>query len=130
MGSHRIRRVNELLKQEIALILERRDLRSGACLVSVTGVDTSPDLRHAKVGISILGGEEDDRSSILRSIKDARKDIQTEMSKNVILKYTPVLEFFLDSSIERGDKLLAIIEELEADEDVVAPDNLDDLPHG
>ena len=128
MGSHRIRRVNELLKQEIALILERRDFRFGACLVSVTGVDTSPDLRHAKVGISILGGEENDRSSILRSIKDARKDIQTEMSKNVILKYTPVLEFFLDSSIERGDKLLAIIEELEADGSIVDPNSLDDLP--
>ncbi len=128
MGSHRIRRVNELLKQEIALILERCDFQAGTCLVSVTTVETSSDLRHAKVGISILGGDEDDHSTILRSIKNARKEIQAEMSKNVILKYTPVLEFFLDSSIERGDKLLAIIAELEEEEGGIDKNNVEHSP--
>lgn len=129
MGSHRIRRVNELLKQEIALILERCDLQSGACLVSVSGVATSPDLRHAKVGISILGGQDEDRAAILRRIKDARTNIQSEMSRNVKLKYTPVLDFFLDSSIERGDNMLAIIAALEAEEPGAAESDIDDLPH-
>ena len=56
MSSQRMLRVNELLKREIADLLERVDFSLENCLVSVSEVDTSPDLRHAKVHISVLGG--------------------------------------------------------------------------
>jgi ribosome-binding factor A len=119
-----MRRVNELLKREIAVLLERMDFRLPDTVVSITAVETSPDLRHAKVGVSVLGGGEDARRGVLRSLRKERVDIQTAIAGNVRLKYTPVLQFELDTRIESGDKILAILAEMEGDGEI--PD--DDLP--
>lgn len=115
MKSDRMRRVNELLKREIAILVERMDFQFPNGVVSISKVDTSPDLRHARVGVSILGGGEEERQSVLRALRKARGHIQSELAGNVTLKYTPVLEFALDASIESGDRVLAILAEMEGD---------------
>jgi len=119
-----MRRVNELLKREIAILVERIDLQTPDSVVSINAVDTSPDLRHAKVGVSVLGGGDEERAAILKILRKSRGDMQASLAKNVRLKYTPVLEFSIDTSIESGDRVLAILAELEGD----APLEDEDIP--
>ena len=118
MPSGRIIRVNELLKREIANDILR--LFSGSHFdtgsVTVTRVETAPDLRDANVHISIFG-HEDERSEMIRFLNHHRKDIQARMSKHVKIKYTPRLHFKLDTSIETGDRVLGILSELDIPED-------------
>lgn len=114
MSSARIIRVNELLKREIAVDIPRlfanSDFDTGA--VTVTGVETAPDLHDATVYVSIFGYEEE-RHRMIRFLNSHRKEIQHRMSRHVILKYTPRLHFKLDSSIENGDRVLGILSQLD-----------------
>jgi len=114
MSSARIIRVNELLKREIAsdiLRLFATD-RFDTSAITVTRVETTPDLREAKVHISIFEHEEE-RVDMIRFLNKHRKEIQARMSQNVILKYTPRLHFKLDTSIEGGDRVLGILSQLD-----------------
>lgn len=111
----RLTRVNEILKREIADYLERDPiLKDGMALVSVTGVSVSPNLRKAEVRISAMGADSLKRD-VIKHLRDNRSIIQKQVSKDVVLKYTPVLSFVLDDKIERGDRVLDIIRELEQD---------------
>ncbi|OGV31720.1 MAG: ribosome-binding factor A [Lentisphaerae bacterium GWF2_45_14] len=112
----RMVRVNEILKREIADLLEKEKLMDGEYLVSVTGVSTSPNLRNAFVGISVLGGNEQIERDILRSLYKRRKELQRIIAHDLKLKYTPVLHFKTDRNIEAGDKVLQILKGLENDE--------------
>jgi ribosome-binding factor A len=118
MGSARIIRVNELLKREIAVDIPRLfangNFDTGA--ITVTGVETAPDLHDATVYISIFG-HEDNRERMIRFLNSHRKEIQARMSKNVILKYTPRLHFKLDTSVENGDRVLGILSQLDIPDD-------------
>ncbi len=118
MSSARIIRVNELLKREIAVDLPRLFTSSNfdTSAITVTGVETAPDLHDATVYVSIFGHEEG-RTKMIRFLNSHRKDIQARMSKHVILKYTPRLHFKLDSSIENGDRVLGILAQLDIPED-------------
>lgn len=108
----RITRVNELIKREIADLLERKEFNS-TCLISVTEVKTSPDLRHAKIYFSFLGGDKEVHENAMKFLKQNRVDLQQSMSHDVTLKYTPVLEFIFDKKYEEADRVLSIIDELE-----------------
>lgn len=118
MSSKRIIRINELLKREIAVdiprLFDNTNFDTGA--VTVTRVETAPDLRDAAVYISIFGHEEE-RQGMIDFLNRHRKDVQARMSKHVILKYTPRLHFKLDRSIENGDRVLGILNELDIPED-------------
>ncbi len=116
MASERIIRVNEILKREIADLIEKKQFNESNCLVSVTSVDTTPDLRHARVNISVFGGNEESRKNALRFLNRNRNDLQRNISRHVVMKYTPVLEFVIDGNLEAGDRVLDIIRELEQDE--------------
>ncbi|MCP4180427.1 MAG: 30S ribosome-binding factor RbfA [bacterium] len=111
----RMVRVNELIKREIADIIQNKIERISGRLISVTEVDTAPDLRNSKVSISILG-DRDTKREAMKKLNNKRSYIQSLIAKNVKLKYTPVLEFELDEKIEAGDKVFAILNELD-DED-------------
>jgi len=80
-------------------------------LVTVNQVDVTPDLKSAHVYISVLGsiGRED----VIPTLEENRAMLQTALSRHVILKYTPHLIFHLDDSIERGSRVLEILEEIE-----------------
>ncbi|HKL20279.1 MAG TPA: 30S ribosome-binding factor RbfA [Tichowtungia sp.] len=118
MPNSRIIRVNELLKREIADDILR--LFSGSRFdtgaVTVTRVETAPDLRDANVHVSIFG-HENERTEMIRFLNRHRKEIQARMSKHVKIKYTPRLHFKHDSSLEEGDRVLGILETLDIPED-------------
>jgi ribosome-binding factor A len=112
---NRLDRVNELIKRELSdLIL--RECSFSAKLVTVQAVDIAPDLKNADVYISVIGTEAEAKEALL-TLEDARKDMQSRMARRVILKYTPHLHFKLDESVERGDRVMKILTELNIPEE-------------
>ncbi len=105
-------RVCELIKRELGTIIGR-EMKFEAPLVSVRAVDVTPDLKQAHVAISAIGTKWQKEQAILK-LTEKRQHLQHELSRRVILKYTPQLHFDLDESIERGTRVLSLLEEIEA----------------
>ncbi len=124
MPSLRLQRVRELLKREIGEIIRREIPVGEAGLITVNDVDVSSDLQAATVYIGILGSGEQ-RKKGLSQLNHHRKRIHALVAKGVILKYTPHLRFLMDASLEHGNKVLKIIDELEhsAPPDETTPEN-------
>ena len=118
MATSRMVRVNELLKREIAEDLHRNFSGTDfdAAALTVTRVECAPDLRDANVYISIFGHQYD-RYDMIRTLNRRRQEIIRMMIKRVKLKYTPRLQFHLDESLEEGDNILTILNELEREQD-------------
>ena len=116
MGTPRLVRVNELLKREIAEDLYRNYAGSNfdASAITVTRVECAPDLRDANVFISIFG-HEDNRDGMISYLNRHRQEIIRMMVKRVKLKYTPRLHFVLDESLEGGDNILAMLDQMARD---------------
>src|ERR1700685_4179741 len=112
MSSLRLQRVRELLKREIGEIIRREIPVGDAGLVTVNDVTVSSDLHSATVYIGILGSAEQQKKG-LTELNRHRKRIQGLVGKAVIIKYTPQLRFVIDESLEHGNKVLRIIDELE-----------------
>jgi ribosome-binding factor A len=112
MPSHRLLRVRELLKREIGEAIRQEIPIAQAGLVTVNDVDVSGDLRVATAFIGIFGSAEQQRTG-LALLQQHRARIQGLVAKSVILKYTPQLRFVVDDSVARGNRVLAIIAELE-----------------
>jgi ribosome-binding factor A len=112
MPSHRLLRVRELLKREIGESIRRELPVQQAGLVTVNDVDISGDLKNAKVYLGLLGNTEQKKTA-LDMLAKHRVRIQTFVAKTVVLKYTPRLKFLVDESVDRGSRVLKIIEELE-----------------
>ncbi|MCC5846047.1 MAG: 30S ribosome-binding factor RbfA [Verrucomicrobia bacterium] len=123
MSSQRIDRVNELLQREIALCLYRIQFDEPLDLarITVAKVICAPDLRKARVLISVLSDEHGipDPVEVTRTLNRKRKDIQQLMASHVILKYTPHLQFIVDDTLMQADRVLDILDHLPppADED-------------
>lgn len=107
---HRLLRVCELIKRELGVIIGR-DVAFEAPLVSVRAVDITPDLKNAHVFISVIGSKRQ-KEQALQVLGDKRQHLQHELSRRVILKYTPHLHFQIDDSIERGTRVLSLLEEI------------------
>lgn len=112
---HRLERVCEVLKRELGIII-CRELDFGSVLVTVGDVDITPDLKQAHVFISALGTPGQQRAAI-EKLEQNRVRLQSEFSKRVVLKHTPHLNFKLDGSIERGSRILNIMDELGLEEE-------------
>ena len=112
MPSLRLQRVRELLKREIGEIIRREIPVGEAGLITVNEVNVSSDLHTATVFIGILGNADQQKKG-LAELNHHRKRIQGMVGKAVILKYTPQLRFMIDESVEQGNKVLKIIDELE-----------------
>ncbi len=112
---HRIERVNSLIRQEISELLQRqvKDPRLGN-FVAVTDVSTSPDLRHAKIFVSRIGSEEE-KQETLSVLAAASGFFRNELAKRLRLRHIPELNFQWDDSIEQGDYLLQLIDEVSSD---------------
>ncbi len=102
-----------MLKQEIGEVIRREFPVQEAGLVTVNDVDVAGDLHSALVFISIFGTEEQQKRGISLLTRH-RKRIQGLVGRAVVLKYTPKLRFLMDDSVVRGNRVLRIIEELEA----------------
>jgi ribosome-binding factor A len=112
--SLRLARVNELVKREIGIFLRRR-YRSESVCWTITGVDVSADLRNATVAYSVIGNDLNAREAQHFFRKHAG-EIRKEVSSKVILKYSPKLSFVRDLGIERGNRVMEILDELESDD--------------
>ncbi|HEY3578762.1 MAG TPA: 30S ribosome-binding factor RbfA [Gaiellaceae bacterium] len=113
--SERMRRVNESVRQVLAEALpELKDPRLG--LITVTGVDTAPDLRHATVYFSVLGSGSKQRMSLL-GLEAAHGVLQSRLARELRLKRTPQLTFEYDPTVERGVRMTRLIDELAPDDD-------------
>ena len=109
-----MRRVNESVRQVLSeSLLELKDPRIG--FVTVTGVETSADLRHATVFVSVLGSERK-RAQALRGLEAAHGVLQARLGRELRLKRTPQLSFEYDPSVERGVRMSALIDELAPDD--------------
>jgi ribosome-binding factor A len=110
----RMRRVNEAIRAALAEgLLELKDPRIG--FVTVTGVETSPDLRHARVWVSVLGSEKKRKSS-LEGLTSAHGVLQARIAGELRLKRTPQLAFEYDPTVERGVRMSHLIDELAPDD--------------
>ncbi len=112
--NHRIERVCEVLKRELGIIV-LRELTFSVPLVTVSSVDITPDLKQAHIFISAFGTEGQKRG-VIALLEKNRHILQAELAKRLILKQTPHLNFRLDDSIERGSRVLSILDELGLDE--------------
>lgn len=108
--SLRLLRVCELIKRELGVIIGR-EVKFEAPLVSVRAVDITPDLKNAHVFISAIGTKWQKERAI-EVLTEKRQHLQHELSRRVILKYTPLLHFQLDESIERGTRVLNLLDEI------------------
>lgn len=116
MSSHRIERVNTLIRHSLAEQILRNIVEPdfNPALVTITHVITSADLRHTRVLVSI-NAPPDRQQQMFGILRRKRGVLQHEMSREVILKYTPHVSFELDQSLAEGDHVLGMIAKLEAE---------------
>jgi ribosome-binding factor A len=115
MSVDRLTRVNALLRREIGELLFRVMNEQGFDLsaITVTRVETSSSLRQARVMVSIRD-HEDERDRMLRILRHHAPEIQAAINRDLTLKYTPRLSFMLDTSVERGDRILGLLSEIDS----------------
>ena len=114
MPSRRIERINHLLRQEIADLLARevKDTALSTAMISIIDVETSPDLRTAKVYFSVFGDEEVIEAAAAH-LKRASGFLHRNLMERLDLRYTPHLEFVLDRSLARGDRIMRLMRTIE-----------------
>jgi len=112
--TRRVSRVAELIKREVSQMLLSgiKDDRVGTGMVSVTDVDVSGDLQHAKIYVSIYGSDEA-KVETMAGLKSATGYVRSELGARVRLRRTPEVVFVEDRSIERGNKVLSLLNQLE-----------------
>jgi ribosome-binding factor A len=104
--------VADLIQEEISSLFRKgmKDPRLG--FVTITEVEVTPDLRYAKIFVSVLGSEEEVKDS-LKALASASGFLRHELGQRLRLRYIPELSFILDTSIERGDRILRLLKEVE-----------------
>ncbi len=122
--SRRIERVASMIKREVSLMLLNgiKDDRVGAGIVSVTEVVVSGDLQHTKIFVSIYGTDEA-KAETMEGLKSATSYVRNQLGQRLQLRRTPGVAFLEDRSLERGDKMLILLNQLSVDR---KPDLLDD----
>ena len=124
--SPRMRKVNELVREVVAdAVTDLKDPRIG--FVTITGAETSPDLRHAVVYYSVMGTDEE-KSDTALALARATPRIQSAIGTETRLRYTPKLTFEVDPSIDQGIRISQILTELAEESDRDQPDPIDDTP--
>jgi ribosome-binding factor A len=110
MAGPRMRRINEVLREVVgaAIASDLSDPRIG--FVTVTSVETSPDLRHAKVFVSVLGSE-DEREASLEGLRSSHGVLQSRIAAETRMKRTPTLTFHYDDTIEQGVRISRLLDE-------------------
>ena len=116
MASNRINRINEEIQKALSDLLRNvKDPRVSGTMISITRVETTPDLRYAKVYVSIL--QDDKAEDAIKGLKSAGGYLRRELGRILQLRYTPELVWELDDSITYGAKMLKLINSLEVKND-------------
>jgi len=115
--THHIERVNSLIRREISELIQRqvKDPRLDA-FVTVTAVATSPDLKYARVFVSCINGKQEEQK-ILRVLTAASGFLRKELARNLKLRRIPELSFHWDDSIEHGDRILRLLDQVSAEQE-------------
>ena len=117
MASNRIGRINEEIQRELSDMLRTvKDPRLKDTMISVTAVETTTDLRYAKVYISCL--DKSRSKDVMRGLRSASGFLRRELGQRLRLRYTPELQFSEDNSIDQGAHILQILEELDIPDEV------------
>jgi ribosome-binding factor A len=137
MARKRVARLNEQLKRELTALLqfEVRDPRIG--MVTITDVEVSPDLYHAKVYYTLLGGR-DERATALEGLRAAAGFLRTEIGRRMHIRRTPELHFALDETLDHAARIEQLLREARGDSPGVADGDstgddesgADDVLHG
>ena len=117
--SNRTLRVNELLQRELSDIL-RKYYQSESVALTITEIRVAPDLRDARVFVSVIG-DEDELERKLRWLRAHSKEFRHELGRRVVLKYMPKFEYIADHSTEQGARILKVLEEIEPKESDTLP---------
>ena len=111
MANNRIGRINEEIQRELAsLIPNVKDPRVTG-MISITAVETTPDLRYAKIFVSML--DKSESAQVLKGLKSASGYLRRELGRALQLRYTPELSFVLDDSIDKGAHILELLNRIE-----------------
>jgi ribosome-binding factor A len=111
MGKYRRNRINDAVKEEMAIILrDTKDPRIAGALVSITGANVSGDLKFAKIYFSVLGS---DKNEVLKALKGASGFFRSELARRINLRITPELSFEYDASFEYGANISSILKSLD-----------------
>lgn len=126
MASNRIGRINEEIKKELSAALRTvKDPRVSEGMLTVTRVDTTSDLRYARIYISAL--QCDDEKALLKGLKSAAGYLRRQLGQAIDLRYTPELQFFMDDSIAHGAHILDLLSHVKpanpANADIVLPED-------
>src|SRR5512144_2853351 len=115
--TQRTERIDELLRQEIGGILAR-DVKDPAIgFVTITDIETAPDLRHARVWVSVIG-QKDERDATIAALQRSMSFVRRELGTRLRLRRIPELQVKLDDSIERGTRVLHLLDQLGTGEEV------------
>ena len=118
MASNRIGRINEEIQKELSSLFRTlKDPRVQGGMVTITHVDTTSDLRYAKVFVSVLDKAQE--KDVVKGLKSAAGYLRRELGAAIKLRYTPELQFVADDSIEQGAHILQMLR----DPNVVKPAN-------
>ena len=116
MASNRINRINEEIQKELSSLLRTvKDPRVQDTMISITRVETTPDLRYTKVYVSFL--QEDKVKDAMAGLKSAAGYLRRQLGSNLKLRYAPEIVWALDDSITYGARMLALINSLEVSHD-------------
>ena len=116
MASNRINRINEEIQKELSNLLRNvKDPRVQGTMISITRVETTPDLRYTKVYVSFL--QADTAEEALKGLKSAAGFLRRQLGTNLKLRYAPEIVWALDDSITYGARMLALINSLEVKHD-------------
>ena len=123
MAKHRIGRINDEMQKELAVALrDVKDPRVSSAFISITAVETTPDLKFAKVFYSVLSG---DKKEIAKGLKSSAGYLRRQLAQNMNLRMTPELTFIEDHSIEHGAHISKLLEGIEFSEDVIEEEDND-----
>lgn len=126
MASNRIGRINGEIQQELASLLRNvKDPRVADAMLTITHVDTTSDLRYARVYVSALNCK--DEKGLMKGLKSAAGFLRRELGGKLSLRYTPELQFFMDDSIAYGAHILDMLNHVKpanpANADIVLPED-------
>ena len=121
MSRRRIQRVNELVRQELSMLLIRRVRDPRLSSVTITEVDTTADLRTARIYVSILDDDEETRQEVLCALEGAAGFLRRELAHLLKVRHTPELIFHLDESARYGERIDQLLAQIRQEEQPSPP---------
>jgi ribosome-binding factor A len=115
MSSHRIYKVEQLIKEEISSVFLHKMQQPELGFITITNVKVSPDLKLAKIYLSVL--EKEKRELVMDRINNKTKYIRTELANRIRLKFVPEIKFFIDDTLDFVEKIEGLIDKIHKEND-------------